>query len=304
MATLKYPSDINGSSDYMKFEFFKYAAPYSSGSSALDGSAGGAGYNTSAGGGALKLTPIGGNNIICITMPNDIGSVFSGNWGGKDLTGLAAAAFGGIGAAADLAGFGKKIKENTNDPTKVVKAAGFGLAQDILTAITNSLTTAPGLGSNLLTNDALGLVSGYVINPNTELLYEGTSLRTHGYSFKMIAQSKEEAREILEIAEAFKKSVLPSGDSAKFAGADVRNFIAIPNVCRISFMKGGTTAENEFLPRYKVSAITNVNTSYITENQYTTYIDSEPIGVSLTLAFKELKLIFSEEIGSGPTQFR
>lgn len=296
MATLKYPSDINGSSDYMKFEFFKYAAPYSSG--ALGGSASGAAYNNS----ALNLTPIGGNNIICITMPNDIGSVFSGNWGGKDLTGLASAAFGGIGAAADLVGLTNKI--NKNNMGDVAKAGGLGFAQDFLTAVTNSLNNAPGLGSNLSTNDALGLVSGYVINPNTELLYEGTSLRTHGYSFKMIAQSKEEAREILEIAEAFKKSVLPSGDSAKFAGGDVRNFIAIPNVCKISFMKGGTTAENEFLPRYKVSAITSVNTSYITENQYTTYIDSEPIGVSLTLAFKELKLIFSEEIGSGPTQFR
>ncbi len=179
-----------------------------------------------------------------------------------------------------------------------------GLAEDGLKFINQKLSEIPGVGSNLNVNDALGLVSGYIINPNTELLYQGTSLRVHGYNFKMIAQSKDEARDILEIANTFKKLILPKGDAAKFAEKDVRNFIGIPHVCRISFHKAGESGEHPYLPRYKTSAITSVDVNYITEGQYMTFTGGEPIGVELRISFKELKLMFSEEIGSGPKQYR
>jgi hypothetical protein len=244
-------------------------------------------------------------------MPNDISSSITGNWGGKSFNGLAAVAYGAIGGAVSAAGglgsktVGKIKDEFATQATKFATAGASGLAEDILRTAANSLNTAPGIGSGLNLNDTLGLVSGYITNPNTELLYEGTQLRNHGYSFKMIAQSLEEARAIDEIANTFKIAAAPKGNSANFLGNDIRNFIGIPNVCRVSFHRGGNSSEEHpYLPRFKTSAIMNVNVDYITEGQYMTYEDGRPIGLSLQVSFKELKLLFAEEIGSGSTKFR
>jgi hypothetical protein len=115
----------------------------------------------------------------------------------------------------------------------------------------------------------------------------------------------EEARAIDEIANTFKIAAAPKGNSANFLGNDIRNFIGIPNVCRVSFHRGGNSSEEHpYLPRFKTSAIMNVNVDYITEGQYMTYEDGRPIGLSLQVSFKELKLLFAEEIGSGSTKFR
>jgi hypothetical protein len=148
------------------------------------------------------------------------------------------------------------------------------------------------------------LVSGFIINPNTELLYQGTSLRKHGYRFKMIAQSEKEAKDILAIANIFKRCAAPKGADQKFLGLTNRNFIGIPDVCQITFHKARESGEHPYLPRYKVSAITSVEVDYITEGQYMTFDDGRPIGINLSIAFTELKLLFADEIGDTPDKYR
>jgi len=289
MATnkLRYPYNINGSGDFMRFSFYDYKAPYSSGAPTTLTS-----YYSSA-------IPVGTPvlNEIYITMPNDVDTNFKGNWGGKNLTGLAAAAFGAAGAAINAAGTGQvKLSNFAEQAGKTTSAALGGVAEDVLKTLTNSVTNAPGLGSNLSTNDVLGLVSGFIVNPNTELLYQGTDLRTHGYNFKLIAFSLKEAEAIDDIVKTFKTAVLPSGATQKFLGAlEGRNFIGIPYVCQVSFFRGGGV-ENEYLPKYKMSAITDVSVDYITEGQYMTFEDGRPIGVNLRVTFTELKLVFREEV--------
>lgn len=295
MALLKYPENIDGSSDYIKFKFFKYKAPYSNG--AISDRASGVGYNRS----ATDLTSSGLDDIV-ITMPSDIASSISGDWGSKSFGGLTATALGAIGGITNAnqlkTGFGEFAKS-------FAKSGAGGIAEDILKEVSNQVSKAPGVGSSLQLNDYLGLVSGYITNPNTELLYQGTQLRTHGYTFKMIAQSETEAIAIDSIANTFKQATAPKGSSAKFLDQEVRNFIGIPDVCRVSFHVGGNSAEEHpYLPRFKTSAITNVSVDYITEGQYATYTDGRPIGLSISVGFKELKLLFADEIGSGNTKFR
>ena len=302
MATLKYPEEIDGRSDYIKFKFFKYQAPYETGG--IVGAASGEDYNRSAN--ALRSS---GLDEIVITMPNDISSSISGNWGGKSFGGLAAAAFGAIGGAipddmskATSQSIGQKILA---EAAKAGTSAVTGFAEDVLRTASNTLSKAAGVGSGLNFDSTLGLVSGYITNPNTELLYEGTQLRNHSYTFRMIAQSETEARNIDEIAMTFKQATAPKGNKAQFLDAQVRNFIGIPDVCRVSFHLGGNTSEEHpYLPRFKTSAITNVNVDYITEGQYATYTDGRPIGLTLSVSFKELKLLFADEIGPGNTKYR
>lgn len=284
---LRYPYNIDGSGDFIKFSFYDYKAPFATGPSTTLKT-----YNSSA-------VPVGKPvlNDIYITMPNDVDNSFKGNWGGRNLTGLAMAAFGTAGAAIKTAGTGKvdlnAFKQQAQQTTSAILG---GLAEDALKTLTTSVNNAPGLGSNLSTNDVLGLVSGFIVNPNTELLYQGTDLRTHGYNFKLIAFSEKEAEAIDEIVNTFKKAILPSGATQKFLGLEGRNFIGIPYVCQVSFFRGGGV-ENNYLPKYKLSAITDVSVDYITDGQYMTFEDGRPIGVNLKVTFTELKLVFREEIG-------
>lgn len=76
-------------------------------------------------------------------------------------------------------------------------------------------------------------------------------------------------------------------------------------MCRVSFHRGGSSSgEHPYLPRFKTSAITSVSVDYITEGQYMTFEDGRPIGLTLNVNFKELKLLFADEIGEGDTKFR
>ena len=293
MATtnLRYPYNIDGSSDFIRFEFFDYKPALVGGPPTTL-----LAYNTSATSKGLKRAEK--TEPIIITMPNDVSTNFGGNWGGKNLTGLAALVGGTAAATVNAAKGGKfNLSNLTTQGGQYLSGAAGAAAEDILKTMTSKITNAPGMGSNLNTNDVLGLVGTVIVNPNTELLYEGLSLREHGYNFKLIAFSQEEAKVIDEIVKTFKRAVLPKGAGQKFAGLEGRNFIGIPNVCQVSFHQSGG-GENKYLPKYKMSAITGVNVDYITEGQYMTFDDGRPIGVNLRVTFKELKLVFSEEIES------
>ena len=296
MTALRYPKDLDGSgSDYVRFDFKKYETPLKSGSNNSGE------YNRSA---ARGLTPSDiTKDAIVITMPNDIASNITGDWGSKGMGGLTRAAIGTVGNITDVLTSKTKLDLGAGIGNSVSGIAG-GFAEDALRGLVNKMNETNGLGSNLTASDVLGLVSTYIINPNTELLYQGTSLRKHGYRFKMIAQSKEEAQDILKIANIFKKCAAPKGGDQTFLKLENRNFIGIPDVCQVTFHQSGVTGEHPYLPRYKVSAITSVGVDYITEGQYITFSGGEPIGVNLTLEFTELKLLFSDEIGTEANQYR
>lgn len=301
----RYPINIDGSSDYIKFKFFKYEAPLTSPGNSN------ANYNAAYSNKETLAPSKVFAGDICITMPNDIQTSVAGNWGPQNMNGLVRAAYGAVGGALREVS-GKNKSEITN---LLSRAKGFGrdaasgvlggLAEDALQGLTDNIKGVPGLGSNLGLNDVLGLVSTFITNPNTELLYQGTKLRTHGYRFKLIAQSSEEADNILEMVNIFKKCAAPKGGDQTFLGLTNRNFIGIPDVCRVTFHQGGESKnEHPYLPRYKMSAITNVGVDYITEGQYMTFRDGKPLGVNLTLEFTELKLLFDEDYGTGTSDYR
>jgi hypothetical protein len=239
-------------------------------------------------------------------MPNDISSNIVGNWGSFSMTGLGRAGVGVVASTLqNKSDYDKtKISNFTGKFTSqmfidALGALGGGIVEDGLRLVAEGLNKVPGLGGNFSANNILGLTSTYILNPNTELLYGGTQLRQHGYRFKMIAQSRKEAEDILKIADTFKQVTAPKGGNQKFLGLENRNFIGIPDICKVSFHLAGTTGEHPYLPKYKISAIKSVDVDYITEGQYMTFSDGHPIGINLTVELTELKLVFSEEIKSG-----
>jgi len=236
MTLLKYPATIDGSSDYMLFEFGTYEPPYKGGAVS---------YNT-------EQTFNTKGSSIALNMPNSIGSAFSGAWAGKDVTSLAAAALGKVASpiAQSLAkgDTDSALTALMKDPATSFKGTAKAVGDDFLKFLGEGFQNLPGLGGNIGTNDILQLTTGKIINPNTELLYGGPSLRSHGYGFKLIPQSRSEADEVLKIVQAFKEACLPSEGGA-FGGTKGRNFINIPDICRVKFMQGSTQEENPNLPK-------------------------------------------------------
>lgn len=287
---MRYPEDINKSTDFMSFQIGKYLSPLKGPNGTISTS-----YQPQP-----AFTKTNGE-IAYLNMPDSIGSRFTGAWAGKPTTALAQVALGGVATPlGTLLKDGKLTGLNFALVTKGATDALGGLTTDIAKTITTALGQVPGIGANLTANDILQISTETIINPNTELLYGGPELRTHGYTFKLIPQSKSEATEILKIVNMFKKACLPEGKSQFFGGsANTRNFIGIPDICEIKFMSrssNGAVIENPHLPKYKYSAFTSVSTNYITDNQYMSYRDGEPIGISLTITMTELKLVFREDL--------
>jgi hypothetical protein len=300
---LRYPVSppITNDSDYVVFGFYKYAPPFG----------GGRDTQTPADPNSPSKTtnaPWGYSNYqdsnersyknksldpIILYMPEDIQTQFGAGWNGA---GFGAAAAGMLGVAGSI---------NTQKDWGAVTQAAIGsvpgsIKSSVFSALVKGINEFAG--ANITTNQALGSVTGTIINPNVELLYEAPKLRNFSLKFKLVPRSNKEALEIKKICNRFKKAMLPSFGGQAFFGAvqEAANLLTIPDLCQVSFMKGNSF--HPYLPKYKLCGITDVSINYTAAGAYATYSDGSPVATELTISFLESKLIFSQEIeedGSG-----
>lgn len=141
-------------------------------------------------------------------------------------------------------------------------------------------------GGNITLDQLLARETGNIFNPNMELLFNGVTLRSFKFSFKMTPRSSKEADQCKYIIRTFKQNMAPK------QGID-QNFLATPNVFDLSYKKGSD--DHPFLHRFKKCALTDMNVNYTGENIYATYPDGEPISMIMDLTFRELEPIYSED---------
>ncbi len=288
--SLRYPSNIlDSSSDYVVFSFFQYDPPFGRGQGG-DSEAPVAdrnlGYNLYAQSGIGKKTPPNMDPII-LYMPEDIQGQYSAKWGGAGFGALASGLMRVAGTDLNALGAGLATIPG------VLKTAAYS-------QITQTINET--LNANVNINQVMGGISGTVLNPNVEMMYESPDLRGFDLTFKMVPKSDPEARIIRKICNRFKKAMLPSfGGQAIFGiSKDSPNLLTIPNVCQVSFMKGNDL--HPYLPQYKLSAITDVSVNYTPDGSYATYDGGSPVATQLKVTFKEMKILFSDEINEdGPT---
>ena len=186
MSTLRYPRDlqINSQTDYINFKFFKYKAPfrraedgyYQGGEGNIDGEV---------------------LNELLMYMPQDVSTSMSTSWGGKEITNA---------AAGMLAGYANLSGGNLDGVMQNIGAGmqGIGaLPTTAASALVRMGLNASGAQSNLTQNDILGGTAGIILNPNTELLFGGPSIRNIGFRFKMAARSEKEAQDMIRICRIF-----------------------------------------------------------------------------------------------------
>lgn len=300
--TLRYPSDppIRNDSDYVLFRFYKYAPPFGGardtpnialpGSTSKLSSGGYANYQNSNDRSYANPSTI--LKSIILYMPEDIQTQFGAGWNGAGFGAAAAGLFGATGSVNTQKDFGAMLTTLPSALLGGVKAGAFKVLLDGINAVA---------GANANLNQTLGSVTGTIINPNVELLYEAPKLRNFSLKFKLMPRSQKEATDIKAICNTFKKSMLPSfGGQAIFGSVEASNLITIPDLCQVSFMKGSSF--HPYLPKYKLCGITTVDINYTAAGAYATLSDGSPVATELTLSFLESKIIFAQEIsedGSG-----
>ena len=302
-SVLRYPrqalggGSITSESDYVLFEFYKYAPPFRAQKS-------GANFT---GGNRTNLLATAGNvfdynragdyekagedySSVIMYMPEDISTGFKANWGGKAFSNIATDALRAAGA------------EGLNKLDGL--ATGVANAVDRLPALTGSAAIRKGIqkitGDSLSNDDVFGAISGAILNPNTELLFSGHDMRNFQLNFKMVPRNGNESVEIQEICKVFKMCTLPSKNPGKIFAATnqglTAGFIGVPNLCKVSFMKG--SGPHPALPVYKICAVTQVDVNYTPDGAYATYSDGSPVAIQLSINFQETKLVFAEDIAN------
>ena len=237
-------------------------------------------------------------------MPDDIQDAYKADWEGKAFGSITA----GLLAAAGRDGVGYKLQTALQTAKGTAANLPVNAAAGIITNLAKGIT-----GDQINASDVFGGISGVVKNPNVELLFQKMNLRTFDLTFKMSPYDSEETQNIQKICQTFKKAMLPSYDlgDRKVFGMDKNenvasqnkdpalnsSFIAVPSVCHVQFMHGGS--RNTYVPKYKMCAITDVNVNYTPDGNYAVFQGGAPVATELKISFMETKLVFAEDIDMG-----
>ena len=323
--SIRFPADIatGGDSSYVLFSFYKYKPPFQDKTGAQGGltvkKKNGStktvfknneyvnqdlnSYNK---GGVLteEFEQVDGLRQIMLYMPDDIQDAYKADWEGKAFGSITA----GLLAAAGRDGVGYKLKSALQTAKKTAANLPVNAAAGIITNLAKGIT-----GDQINASDVFGGISGVVKNPNVELLFQKMNLRTFDLTFKMSPYDSEETQNIQKICQTFKKAMLPSYDlgDRKVFGMDKNenvasqnkdpalnsSFIAVPSVCHVQFMHGGS--RNTYVPKYKMCAITDVNVNYTPDGNYAVFQGGAPVATELKISFMETKLVFAEDIDMG-----
>ena len=236
-------------------------------------------------------------------MPSNIQDGNAVDYGESKMNTLIGAAAGAI--SSGIEGAGKSISELLQGNQEAAKAefakgvdgvkGAVGTDSSIMKAA-GQFTTAKAtsaalgvLGGNVSAGQLLARQTGNIFNPNMELLFNGPTLRSFNFSFKMTPRSAAEARECKNIIRSFKLNMAPkTKGTGSIGGSGV--FLKTPNVFELRYRKGNS--DHPFLHKFKQCFLTNISVNYTSEGVYATYDDATPISMTIDLTFKELEPIY------------
>ena len=234
---------------------------------------------------------------VRLPMPSNISEANQTGWGEDSLNNLAAGLMGGAVGAVDKIGGGDLVGGAANlvDTAKTLFNSSGAKAQIKQQLTLNAAASVvKKLGVNINAEGYRARVTGTVINPNLELLFNGPKLRAFQFSFKMAPRSADEAKHIRGIIKFFKKSMAPK--RAKSGGTGDEFFLGAPNIFRIKFMNG--KKESNTLPTLKTCALVNFTVNYTADGFYSAFNDGQPVSVQIDLSFAELTPIYNDNYGS------
>lgn len=250
-------------------------------------------YKNNRGGGGVAGPPPAGGGAITLYMPNSTPSPSNGqNWGSKSFEGplgklISQAGIAGAGLVQDAEGSDFTNVDNLKKlGTKVGKAAG-GLANQAVEdagpiakqALTDVLAKATTFEN---ASQLLAMSRGQIYNPNVELLYRGTGLRTFSFNYTFVPKNQAEAESVNRIIMEFKKFSAPEDTG--------NGMFKVPHVWNVTYMTGGS--KNKNMNAFKKAALTNVSVAHNPGlDMHMTFPNGMPVVTALSLSFQEVDII-------------
>jgi len=244
----RYPLEaLTETTDYLSFTIVEYQSVKQRGGGSLVGSPGSRRIGPQ--GTKDKAKNILGN--IILQMPSNIQDGNAVDYGESKMNTLIGAAAGVIGST--IKGAGEAASEAVQGNQEAAKSKIANMTKDIKGAVgtdpslmdaAKQFTTAKAtsaalgvLGGNVSTGQLLARQTGNIFNPNMELLFNGPTLRSFNFSFKMTPRSAAEARECKNIIRSFKLNMAPkTKGTGSIGGSGV--FLKTPNVFELRYRKG------------------------------------------------------------------
>jgi len=285
---LRYPKKIiDSTTDYLKINIIEYS-PIGKNNNFISSS-----------GGRRNINPSPSEVIktIILPIPQSIQDANSVKYGDSSLNSIAAAGLSGIIGVMESGE--SLIGENGLNPSQTIEAT-----KKFFTGVNRAaggIDGLKGLFTRQLASEAAGLVNisispdqilarqtGAIMNPNMELLFNGPTLRSFNFSFKMTPRNEDESQEIKLIINSFKQYMAPK--IGAIGNTNNETFLRTPNVFELSYKQGNN--EHKFLNKFKQCFLENINVNYSPDGVYATYDDGSPVAIELSLSFKEIQPIY------------
>ena len=235
---------------------------------------------------------------IHLPMPKatDVNGV---EWGKSDLTVSGLAAVGLTNAATlngRLSGKTAEERKTDNDAKEAIKRGinetGSSFKEGVGAVYTGTIAKMAGamFGTDLDANTFLARQGGKVLNPNSEMLFQGPVIRDFAFSFLMVARSEKEGDEIRRIIRFLKLGMAP-----KFRST---TYLKNPDIFTLHYKNG--TSDNDILNtvnRFNPGglALTTMAVDYAPNGYWSAYKDSQPVAVKMDLSFTELRPIYEQD---------
>jgi len=198
------------------------------------------------------------------------------------------------------AALGEFALSGMTDGVKGAKEAAQNILNDIDTVNGEAKTAIAGiLAGNAINKGAqvLKRATGGIINPNSELLFDGPSLRTFSFQYKFSPREPAEAKRIFDIIKVLKKAMA-------VRKSDSTLFLMTPRIFKLEYKDGLTNTTHKYLNKFKDCALTQLTVNYAPNQTYMAYKDDEgsvPVSFNISMLFQELNPIFSDDYKDNDT---
>lgn len=129
---------------------------------------------------------------------------------------------------------------------------------------------------------------GMAFNPHLAQLFQGVDLRSHQFTFKLVAKNKNEADSIRQLISFFRQKMLPSYRSLH-NGNKAANQFNYPDEWLITFSKP------QYLFNLKRSVLTDFSINYHAEGKAFYHEHGEPVSVQINLTFNETEILTADD---------
>ena len=273
-STLQYPETMNG--DRIMFQIVDYQK---------SGLGDAQGYGI----GAASKRPAPVLGTIFLPIQRGYGDSLACNWGEGEinpLTALAASASYETIITTGEDGIAAGMQKGAS----MIMGGAETILGDSGNAELKQMIAAKFAGQAVGMQGFLSRTAGAAINNNLELLFQGPTLRSFNFQFRLTPRSQNETEAIRRIIRTFKINMVPEASQSNL-------FLNAPRVFDIQYMTtvNGGTRLHPFMNKFKRCALKDFSVNYSPDGQYMTYSDGGMTAYELSMTFAELDPVLAND---------